>query len=152
LHVLSLPPAFVLSQDQTLKLNRESIWQSLRKLTEHTRNDCSRSHRMALKKRSVAEVSQSDRLSTISTVSRQSARTPSPTLLFLPMKMSKSGGCHRQPDRFTRRRQIRPTEAGWPMARSGNVETASSPQCLGGDAVVDGADIGGGRPGCQHRQ
>jgi hypothetical protein len=34
LHVLGLPPAFALSQDQTLKLERALIGWSLRKLTE----------------------------------------------------------------------------------------------------------------------
>ena len=35
LHVLSLPPAFVLSQDQTLKLKDLISTKSLRKLTEY---------------------------------------------------------------------------------------------------------------------
>jgi hypothetical protein len=74
LHVLSLPPAFALSQDQTLKLKSLSGWSS-RELTEFTsRRRFQRpvSFRNVIPPKSLFDRSED-----------RSARTPPSTLLFL---------------------------------------------------------------------
>jgi hypothetical protein len=75
LHVLSLPPAFVLSQDQTLKLKNLISTKSLRKLTEYLLT-VGFPTAVYSPKRKIGRYS-------LDRPKGQSARTPPPTLLFL---------------------------------------------------------------------
>jgi hypothetical protein len=92
LHVLGLPPAFVLSQDQTLKLERFILDTNHSELTErHTRWRFRHRGGLLKKRTTPARVSATERPSppkpsdvdlSPKTAFQQPARTPPPTFLF----------------------------------------------------------------------
>jgi len=102
--VLSLPPAFVLSQDQTLKLDmRFNLADHYIPLTEHTLKALT-NFKVALK-----NVAPTSSLSV--DVLRHPARKPSSTFLFLPVNLSNS----RTDKRSVNSQKLpHPTKAGWP--------------------------------------
>ena len=98
LHVLGLPPAFVLSQDQTLKLQREfvagrSLFRRHRRrlLSTSPKHTCPRAFAYKL-----GELKSRDRQSISQPPTAQRsrcqrpARTPPSTFLFLPIQLSNS--------------------------------------------------------------
>jgi hypothetical protein len=95
LHVLGLPPAFVLSQDQTLKLNenlnRLVTISSARRIND-TLYDESQAHLSSSELEKHDELDKRDRQSLISQIFLRilGARTSPSTFLFLPIQLSNS--------------------------------------------------------------
>ena len=101
MHVLSLPPAFVLSQDQTLKLKEFDLdYMSLRKLTEHL------SLQVSPERCTHQSIEQVDVYSIRSTWT--GARTPPPTLLFPSQQCQRAKLTSPQKGRKRNRKTTRP--------------------------------------------
>ena len=145
LHVLGLPPAFVLSQDQTLKLNEILIadWSLYLLLTspKHTRSRLT-AHAMVYLDNVTVRVS----LVAFPFLEKP-ARTPPSTFLFLPIQLSNSVfigvGLHPKQSNL-----LLPTNRpgdGHPRS-SRRSRSASAAQ---GSVAVSGGYIGRGTGGCQ---
>ena len=125
MHVLSLPPAFVLSQDQTLKLKEFDLdYMSLRKLTEHL------SLQVSPERCTHQSIEQVDVYSIRSTWT--GARTPPPTLLF------PSQQCQRAKSRPERQEQ----NSDHPGSPSRPSKVRSSPAQAPKNRAADGPDLG----------
>ena len=93
LHVLGLPPAFALSQDQTLKL-KSSISTKSQNVLDRVLTMARRFHRTCelSKRKDKADVSLVPHASP-----HRAARTPPPAFLSLSLNLSKSKGQQRNP-------------------------------------------------------
>jgi hypothetical protein len=121
LHVLSLPPAFALSQDQTLKFWMRFETAKSQRLTRFRHlQDCSRSPWVLNLKRVTAEVSSGRFRSKGCPLARKRpARTPPSTFLFLPIHLSNSPGPKPTP---TLRKTEEPSKLQPPI-RTGSIFT-----------------------------
>jgi hypothetical protein len=105
LHVLSLPPAFVLSQDQTLKLKEFDLdYVTTLILTEHL-------HLWVSPQRCTHQSIDQVDVYSIRSI-RTGARTPPPTLLFSSQQCQRAPASQRQKKETSAEQTLFPTEVG----------------------------------------